>query len=68
MSEHHRKSDSWWFRSFVVAFLLGFLGQGLVTWRTIGVVENDIKHLTAAVVTMQDDVKELFRRAYWDDE
>lgn len=67
-TERHRKIDTWWARTLLVAIILGFVGQGLLTWRTVGIVENDIKHLTTAVKTMQTDIKDLFRRAYWTDD
>lgn len=66
--ERHRKTDTWWSRGIVVVVVLGFMGQGLIAWRSVGIIENDIKHLTLAVETMQADIKELSRRANWTDD
>ena len=69
MAEHgNRTTDRWWFRAVIVAVIGLGIAQAGATWRLTIVAENDIKHLTLAVKTMQADIRELFRRAYWTDE
>ena len=47
----------------VILILLaaGFVGNALVSWRTIGVLQNDIKHLESLIIETREDVRELRR-------
>lgn len=59
-NNRRRRSDSWWVRGVAIAFLFGFVGQGMLTWRTVSVVENDMRHLTAVISEMKDDIRDIW--------
>ena len=63
-----RTSDRPWFRIFIGALITLGLAQAGATWKLAIVAENDIKHLTIAVETIQKDIRDLFRTVYQFDE
>ena len=50
-----------WTAAILVLLAVGLIGNALVSWRTIGVVQNDIKHLESLIVDTREDVRELRR-------
>ena len=41
--------------AILVALALGLIGNGLVSWRTIGVLENDMRHLESLIVDTREE-------------
>ena len=39
--------------------VIGFIGNAIVSWRTLDVVENDLKHLESLMQETRQDVREL---------
>ena len=47
--------------AILVLLAVGLIGNALVSWRTIGVVQNDIKHLESLIVDTRDELRDDIR-------
>jgi len=59
-----RNSESWWIKTLITFVILGFIGQGVLTWRAVSVLENDFTHLSTAIIEMKSDIKDIWRSIY----
>ena len=49
--------------TIVILLAVGFIGNALVSWRTVGILKNDIKHLEKLMTETRQDVRDM--REYW---